>query len=1111
MFHFLEYTKLRGCLSLLAGGFLLFPAMSFAENKSAVGVHKSGLANVQIKNDSMILLYGNSLIEQIQEEGSFESYIQAASDKKLQVRSLAYMGDEVGFRIRASKFGNHLSYLIDQWQGDRVMMAFGANESFAGESGLAKFNKKLVSYVSLIKDRHPDAKLTLISPVAAEKVSQLELQDTGKRNEDIKLYTEVIQRVAEEYEIDFIDLYVPTLALFSQTDKEYTVDGTHLSEQGSAVVGKLLAEAVIGVDKLKPIDSQSEGFAQLKKLVVKKAAEVAQAYHPSNGISYYGLRARDYEYQPEIPHYLKLANVLDRSIWEQSAELAKAIDFPELSILRAPMPSKKPNNKLGILKPSKQELKEFKLAEGFEVNCFASSEEFPELINPLQINFDAKGRLWVACFASYPHPLPGAEPEGTILIFEDTDNDGKADKRTVFASKLYLPDGFVFYKKGILASVSRKIIYLEDSDGDSVADIEEEILRGLDNSDTHHSGYLSRNPQGDIMISEALFHRGQFETPYGVVRTKDTSILSFNMDTRKLTVERQTEAPNPWKITYNKFGEAIQFYGGGQIIDTGIHDIWTPMGSSALTDLGMPFRYDKGCSAQFVESPHFPEDWQGGLLTAHLLRTNEVNYTPLKIEDGAYKAAGKKITLISSDNKIFRPTDLAFALDGSLYISDFNYPIIGHAQHSIRDENRDYSNGRIWRVTRKNTALVEKINFNGAEVLELINQLKHPLLKVRQTARVELENKDKQLIIKELKNIKAQELEDELFALEILWLKERLKSFEDKKLIKQLLASSNIDIQRAAVTSLRWWADSLEEEGLIIAKSLANSSDERVKIKLVGVISHLQKQEARWSYILDIIKAKKGTNLELVKTMEAWKSRASIASEHPLLRINKLAYLNKSLWIGDQLPTSGMIYIKVEEAMEFLLGHENNPFLNITVNDTPILIASGNPHSKESQNNINMKKGINKIEYSIYQSENYKKLVRNTVKMYITDKKGDVSKQIKYPQSKVEHDSWKSEYEAAQKANWKDYALATFKQNCANCHAIETAAVGPAIKGLFGKKQWVHYADGSKKEITIDSKYIKQSIVNPAAFYPEGQQPIMPKMLLSDKEVDALVKWIETL
>src|SRR5207247_1904569 len=83
---------------------------------------------------------------------------------------------------------------------------------------------------------------------------------------------------------------------------------------------------------------------------------------------------------------------------------------------------------------------------------FASEQDYPDLKKPVAFAFDAKGRLWVCTIPSYPQYLPGHPPNDKILIFEDTNGDGRADKQTVFADKLYLPSAIEFYGVDVFVS-----------------------------------------------------------------------------------------------------------------------------------------------------------------------------------------------------------------------------------------------------------------------------------------------------------------------------------------------------------------------------------------------------------------------------------------------------------------------------------------------------------------------------------------------------------------------------------------------------------------------------------------------------------------------------------
>ena len=81
-------------------------------------------------------------------------------------------------------------------------------------------------------------------------------------------------------------------------------------------------------------------------------------------------------------------------------------------------------------------------ARDCKVKLFASEEQFPELVNPVQMALDTKGRLWVAAWQNYPERTPQSTTATACSIFEDTNGDGKADKCTPFVDDLNCPTGF---------------------------------------------------------------------------------------------------------------------------------------------------------------------------------------------------------------------------------------------------------------------------------------------------------------------------------------------------------------------------------------------------------------------------------------------------------------------------------------------------------------------------------------------------------------------------------------------------------------------------------------------------------------------------------------------
>ncbi|MGB3144413.1 MAG: PVC-type heme-binding CxxCH protein, partial [Maribacter sp.] len=121
---------------------------------------------------------------------------------------------------------------------------------------------------------------------------------------------------------------------------------------------------------------------------------------------------------------------------------------------------------------------------GFDVELFASE---PDIINPIAMNWDERGRLWVIETVDYPNTVRNDDSIGDdkVKILEDTDGDGKVDKVTVFADKLNIPTSFTFYDGGIVVSQAPEFIFLKDTNGDDVADVRESVIEGWGTFDTH--------------------------------------------------------------------------------------------------------------------------------------------------------------------------------------------------------------------------------------------------------------------------------------------------------------------------------------------------------------------------------------------------------------------------------------------------------------------------------------------------------------------------------------------------------------------------------------------------------------------------------------------------
>ncbi|MDP4849955.1 MAG: hypothetical protein NWQ95_06370 [Verrucomicrobiales bacterium] len=194
----------------------------------------------------------------------------------------------------------------------------------------------------------------------------------------------------------------------------------------------------------------------------------------------------------------------------------------------------------------------------FEVNLFASEEEFPEIANPIQMRFDSRGRLWVSCSTTYPHVYPGQEAADKIVILEDSDGDGKADKSTVFADDVHLPISFELAENGVYVSEQPDLTLLEDLDGDDKADRRTVLLSGFGTEDSHHSIHdFIWTPDGDLLMREAIFHHSQVETAFGPVRTQNSAWFRYTPREKGLVAFGSYPNTNPWGVAFDDWGNHV--------------------------------------------------------------------------------------------------------------------------------------------------------------------------------------------------------------------------------------------------------------------------------------------------------------------------------------------------------------------------------------------------------------------------------------------------------------------------------------------------------------------------------------------------------------------------
>lgn len=474
------------------------------------------------------------------------------------------------------------------------------------------------------------------------------------------------------------------------------------------------------------------------------------------------------------------------------------------------------------------ERRTFELLDGFEVNLFAAE---PMLANPIHMTFDPEGRLWVVCSWAYPQIEPGETPNDKIIVLEDTDHDGRADKSTVFAEGLYVPTGLELGDGGVYVANAPDLLFLKDTDGDGKADERRVVLTGFATEDNHHSISAWRwGPGGWLYFQEGTFMHSQVETAYGPVRLRYGGVFQFRPDREELRVFADYRASNPWGHTFDRWGQSV-------LIDNPNLYFLAPLTANSRAKLGYESsgKGIKQAGGEFVSGRHLPKEYRGEIWT-NQYKTNTV--ARYRVEDDG---AGFKISnldpVMTSSSQNFRPVDLKIGPDGAAYVLDWYNPLIGHMQHSFRDPRRDNSHGRVWRITAKDSSPVERPQLTNRPVAEILDYLKVPEDFSRNQVKRVLSVADPQETTDALNAwVDKLDTNDPRYAhnlLEALWCFQTI-DIVNEDLLKTVLHSENPKARAAAFRVLRYWHDKVKDPLKLLEEGVA---DEHPRVRMEAVLT----------------------------------------------------------------------------------------------------------------------------------------------------------------------------------------------------------------------------------------------------------------------------------
>ncbi|MBT5928445.1 MAG: c-type cytochrome [Verrucomicrobia bacterium] len=829
----------------------IFAAQNRASGPHAVDIDpptassaRSQKVDIPAKGERIVLI-GNGLAERDTWFSRIEPEFHLRfPDHDLIYRNMARPGDTPGFRPHASRgsqwafpgaenFHPDLQHhegigffpTPDQWlhylKADTVVAFFGYNESFDGKDGVAKYEAELTAFVKHTLSKAYNGKqaprLVLVSPIAFEDLSfSRKLPDGKKENANLALYTQAMRRVAKQHGLTFINLFNRSKNLFKRLDEPFTINGFAPTEEGYQRIGKWLSVGLYGKSK-----RQSKADPDLvQKAVKEKDWMWNNDYNLVNGVHTHGRRYNPFgpqNYPDEVRKTREMTKLRDDLIHDiaQGEQTTLSVDDSQTHELPDVPTNFNPNDSKGKMGSTNYQdgveaIKDLTMAEGFQVELFASEKQFPDMKNPVQMSFDNKGRLWVAVMPAYPHWKPGdSMPNDKLIILEDTDNDGRADKQIIFAEGLHLPIGFEIAPEGVYVSQEPNLIRLVDEDNDDHADRKELLLHGFDSHDTHHaiSAYCA-DASGSFYMGEGRFLHSQVETPYGPRRCNDGGVWRFDPITFRLERYSQSDYSNPWGVAFDYWEQCY-------IADGSPGKSWWALPVSAKMPYGVeipkfdtftPKRARPTSGTEFVSSSHFPDEWQGAFMICNSIGFLGVSVATVEDDGAGYK--GELVAdLISSSDKNFRPVDLEFAPDGSLYLVDWHNTLIGHMQHNARDPNRDHDHGRIYRITHKTRPLVKPTQVAGASVPQLLENLKVLEYRTRYRTRRELRGHSASVVIPAVKKwVSALDRNDpnyEHHLCEALWATWAQREV-DLEILQKCLHARSFEARAAAVSVLRF-------------------------------------------------------------------------------------------------------------------------------------------------------------------------------------------------------------------------------------------------------------------------------------------------------------------
>lgn len=798
----------------------------------------------ELRPNDVIALTGGSNMERTRFNGYLQtSLIASKPELKIKVRNFGWEGDTVFEQWRDGGSYQNLDEKraaaerrisaetgTDSWRQQRdwrqqlkeaggtvVIAQFGQMESLNGVEKLPQF---IEAYEKLIAEFADEGRrVVLVAPVPFE--GPLEAQNAA-----ILQYSQAVKALADRLGHPFINLS----SLMMATTPRRMDNGYQLNEAGHHMIANMIAEGL----GLKPVTNEA-----VRAQVLEFERLWFDYWRPMNWSFLMGDRtnvpySRDWKdstkrlFPQEMQDFLPLLDQAEKNIWA-AIEGKPVTPIDVRSSIPVEPPTAKPQS-------PEEELASFQIMDGFAVNLFAS--EADGIVKPIQMRWDERGRLWVACAVSYPQIKPGEKANDYVLVCEDTDGDGKADKFHKFVEGLFMPAGLELGDGGLYVAQGTELLHFKDTDGDDKADTKRIVLGGFGTADSHQMiNCINWGFGGELWFTQGHHIYSRVETPYGVETLNRAGVWRYRPRTGHLDpfFQWSSAGANCWGVTTTEYGQA--FHKSGANIGS-----WFTTPGMVRSDLAVNAQALNLCLApikqvgqEFLHSSMFPKEMQGRIVIGGYY-ANLLEWHELKFENGMFSTT-RLPNIIETKNNVFRPVEVRMGPDGGIYVADWYNPIIGHYQASYRHPDRDKEHGRVWRVTWKGGQVVKPVKLAKASVEELLEKVDSKERWAWYQAKRLLIERDSKEVLAALEIWTPKQ--NDYRKLQALSLYEAHET-PRPELLKALLRSTDARIRAYATRTLSTWArDGRLPEALTLLEAQIADEDALVRLEAIVAASYI--------------------------------------------------------------------------------------------------------------------------------------------------------------------------------------------------------------------------------------------------------------------------------